>query len=79
MTTWLAWLERYLGVVIDGEWTLKEGLIAAIVVVLCLLLLAILFNLIRDAVIRSRRKKDAIFSNQKNRYKSRLGKKKIKY
>lgn len=72
-------LEQYLGIVFDGELTVREGLIIAIVAVLILLVLAVMINAIRAKIARSRRKKDAIFSNQKNKYKSRLGKKHIKY
>ena len=35
--------------------------------------------LIRKLVLRRQRRKNAIFSNSKNKYKSRLGKKNIKY
>ena len=72
-------LETYLKISFDGQLTVREGLFAAIFLVICLLVLAIIGNLIKNAVIRSRQKKKAIFSNKKNRYKSRLGKKNIKY
>ena len=68
-------LKTYLEVNFDGQLTVREGLLAAIFAVICLLLIAIIGNLIKNAAIRARQKKNAIFSNKKNRYKSRLGKK----
>lgn len=75
----IEFLETYLKIDFDGQLTVREGLFAAILVVFCLLLLAVLGNIIKNAILRSRQKKNAIFSNKKNRYKSRLGKKNIKY
>ena len=44
-----------------------------------LLVLLLLVILVRGLVQRAERRKHAIFSNSKNKYKSRLGKKNIKY
>ena len=65
-----------LGIEADGILTVREGLLMAAAAVLVLLLLVIL---VRGLVQRAERRKHAIFSNSKNKYKSRLGKKNIKY
>lgn len=65
-----------LGIAADGVLTVREGLLIAAAAVLVLLLLVIL---VRGLVQRAKRRKHAIFSNSKNKYKSRLGKKNIKY
>ena len=65
-----------LGIAADGILTVREGLLMAAAAVLVLLLLVIL---VRGLVQRAERRKHAIFSNSKNKYKSRLGKKNIKY
>lgn len=72
-------LEKYLGILFDGEVTVKEGLFIAIGIMVVLIFLTVLINSIIGIVNRSKRKKTAIFSNKKNKYKSRLGKKNIKY
>ena len=63
-----------LGIEADGILTVREGLLMAAVLVLLLLVI-----LVRGLVQRAERRKHAIFSNSKNKYKSRLGKKNIKY
>ena len=68
-------LEKKLGILIDGVWTVKEAAVCGAAVLLVLLAV---FFVVRRLVQRSQRKKNAIFSNSKNKYKSRLGKK-IKY
>lgn len=65
-----------LGIAADGVLTMREGLLIAATAVLVLLLLVML---VRGLVQRAKRRKHAIFSNSKNKYKSRLGKKNIKY
>ncbi|MGN0713876.1 MAG: hypothetical protein ACI4LJ_08825 [Anaerovoracaceae bacterium] len=65
-----------LGIAADGVLTMREGLLMAAAAVLVLLLLV---TLIRGLMHRAERRKHAIFSNSKNKYKSRLGKKNIKY
>ena len=61
----IEFLETYLKIDFDGQLTVREGLFAAILVVFCLLLLAVLGNIIKNAILRSRQKKNAIFSNKK--------------
>ncbi len=60
----------------DGILSVKEGLIAAAVAVV--LLLAVIFVVLR-IIERSHIRKTSIFRVKKNKYKSRLGKKNIKY
>ncbi len=68
--------EKYLGMNMDGMLTLKEGLIAAGLVIVLLLAL---FLVVRGLAERSHIRKTSIFRVKKNKYKSRLGKKNIKY
>jgi len=72
----VTFLETYLGICPDGVWTVKEGIFAGAAGLVVLLVAA---GIIRGLVSRRQRKKYAIFSNTKNKYKSRLGKKNIKY
>lgn len=71
--------ENYMGVVADGNLTVREGLICGLLAVLALLLIVGAVMIIRSAVTHRKQKKNSIFRNKKNKYKSRLGKKNIKY
>jgi len=68
--------EKYLGMNIDGTLSLKEGLVIAGLVIVLLLAL---FLVIHKLTERSHIRKTSIFRVKKNKYKSRLGKKNIKY
>ena len=60
----------------DGIWTGKEGILAAAAVIAALLVLLFVVRLIAE---RIHIRKTSIFRVKKNKYKSRLGKKNIKY
>lgn len=60
----------------DGVLSAKEGLAAAAAVLL--VVLAVIFLLLR-LVERNHIRKTSIFRVKKNKYKSRLGKKNVKY
>lgn len=61
-----------LGIQLDGVLSVQEGLLLAAAAVALLLIVVIA---VRGLMQRVERKKHAIFSNSKNKYKSRLGKK----
>ena len=60
----------------DGIWTGKEGILAAAAVIAALLVLLFVVRLIAE---RIHIRKTSIFRVKKNKYKSRLGKKNIKF
>lgn len=69
-------LKKILDMNVDGTLSLKEGLLAAG------LALAVIFAVIfvvHKSLERSHIRKTSIFRVKKNKYKSRLGKKNIKY
>ena len=68
--------EKYLGFQADGTLTGKEGMIAA---VLALAVLLVVFFAVAKILERIHIRKTSIFRVKKNKYKSRLGKKNIKY
>ena len=68
--------ETYLGVSVDGVWSLKEGLMAGAAALAALLLV---FFVVQKILERNYIRKNSIFRVKKNKYKSRLGKKNIKY
>ncbi|MCI6011267.1 MAG: hypothetical protein PUK54_07940 [Firmicutes bacterium] len=65
-----------IGIQIDGVWSVQEGLLCAAAAVLAVLILVVVIKRLTE---RAERRKHAIFSNSRNKYKSRLGKKNIKY
>ena len=71
--------ENYLKIEADGNLTMREFLICAALLVLALLIVAIVISIIKGIMTRTYQKKHSIFRNKKNKYKSRLGKKNIKY
>lgn len=64
-------LRERLQIALDGVLHINEVIAIAILVVALLLVIL----LIRDTVKKRRSRETRIFSNRKNRYKSRLGKK----
>lgn len=68
--------EKYLGFQADGILTMKEGLIMAGAALAALL--AVFFVVVK-ILERIHIRKTSIFRVKKNKYKSRLGKKNIKY
>lgn len=68
--------EKYLGEIMNGTFTSRELLIAGGAVLLAVLLAVWVIKKIAE---RSHIKKTSIFRVKKNKYKSRLGKKNIKY
>lgn len=72
----IGFAERYLGFQVDGVLTLKEGIIAA---VLALAVLLAVFLVVTKILERIHIRRTSIFRVKKNKYKSRLGKKNIKY
>lgn len=68
--------EKYLGFQTDGTLTMKEGMIAA---ALALAVLLAVFFIVAKILERIHIRKTSIFRVKKNKYKSRLGKKNIKY
>ena len=61
---------------LDGVWSMKEGLMAGAAALAALLLV---FFIVRKILERNYIRKNSIFRVKKNKYKSRLGKKNIKY
>jgi hypothetical protein len=72
----IGFAEKYLGFQADGTLTGKEGMIAA---VLALAVLLVVFFAVAKILERIHIRKTSIFRVKKNKYKSRLGKKNIKY
>ncbi|MBQ8563656.1 MAG: hypothetical protein IJ443_07185 [Firmicutes bacterium] len=72
----IGFAEKYLGMQLDGIFTWKEGIIAA---VLAMVVLLAVFFVVRKILERSHIRKTSIFRVKKNKYKSRLGKNNIKY
>ena len=68
----IGFAEKYLGFQADGTLTGKEGMIAAV------LALAVFFA-VAKILERIHIRKTSIFRVKKNKYKSRLGKKNIKF
>ena len=68
-------LEEKLHIVHDGVLHVNEIIAIAIVAVLLIIIVLI----ISDAVKRRRQRGNTIFSHRKNRYKSRLGRRRNKY
>ena len=67
---------KFPGVEVDGILTVKEGVMAGAAALLALLLV---FFIVHKILERSYIRKTSIFRVKKNKYKSRLGKKNIKY
>jgi hypothetical protein len=67
---------KFPGVEVDGILTVKEGIMAGAAALLALLLV---FFIVHKILERSYIRKTSIFRVKKNKYKSRLGKKNIKY
>lgn len=72
----IGFAEKYLGFQADGILTMKEGAVTA---VLALTALLAVFLLVGKILERRHIRKTSIFRVKKNKYKSRLGKKNIKY
>lgn len=68
--------EKYLGITVDGVMSLKEGVMAGAA---ALAVLFLVFFVVRKILERNYIRKNSIFRVKKNKYKSRLGKKNIKY
>ena len=69
-------LKNILDMNVDGTLSLKEGLLAAGLVLA--VIFAVIF-VVHKSLERSHIRKTSIFRVKKNKYKSRLGKKNIKY
>ncbi len=72
----IGFAEKYLGFHADGTLTGREGIVAA---VLALAALLAVFFVVAKILERIHIRKTSIFRVKKNKYKSRLGKKNIKY
>ncbi|MCI8608908.1 MAG: hypothetical protein HFE73_04615 [Firmicutes bacterium] len=72
----IAWIETWLRIEIDGTFTTREWVIVGLLGLLALLIVV----WISARIISGKKaRKNSIFMKKKNRYKSRLGKKNIKY
>lgn len=72
----IGFAEKYLEIQMDGTLTMKEGIFAAALALAVLLAVCFVTAKILE---RIHIRKTSIFRVKKNKYKSRLGKKKIKY
>lgn len=68
--------ENYMGVVADGNLTVREGLICGLLAVLALLLIVGAVMIIRSAVTHRKQKKNSIFRNKKKQIQEQTGKEK---